>query len=71
MGTCHPMATLKFIDSVTLFSVNIKLRYKYVGVLLYIDHTISTNIFSFLVLFNHNLHIRLVRDKDCPMLINN
>ena len=28
MGTCHPMATLKYIDSFTSFPVNIKLRYK-------------------------------------------
>ena len=28
MGTCHPMATLKYIDSVTSLPVNIKLRYK-------------------------------------------
>ena len=28
MGACHPMATLKYIDSVTSFPVNIKLRYK-------------------------------------------
>ena len=28
MGTCHPMTTLKHVDSVTSFPVDIKLRYK-------------------------------------------
>ena len=33
MGTCHPMATLKYIDSVTSLHVNIKLRNEINGLL--------------------------------------